>query len=425
LKSLRLALLVPLVILLGAPALRAEGGPGSPLGPGLWRLAGADPTLPQDDLEPLRHILAGAQIVGLGESFHTTGGEYRMKDRVFRFLVERMGYRALGMETSWRRAERVESYVQTCQGPIGTALRGVSSVWQSTEVQDMVQWMCEWNAAHPGDRVHFYGFDIQAQSDQDGADLIAFLGRLGIGGQDPRVAGIRACDGVETDYFLEDLPYPPELYTQCQAALAGVAAYFDGERKAIEKRTSLEDLAWARVSLVGQQAWQEEAFYLFDDGVRSALARDRGMAEVAQAIRGLRFPHARTALWAHNGHIAKNGATAYLGTDMGTHLAADLGHKYQAIGLGAHETYLDWAPARRCGLFPFPVGPGSLEGLFHDLGAGAGALADLGAHPPLLAPGAAYTFGGSGAVIPGDHFDAVIYLEVSPAMHPLAWLPCH
>ena len=64
------------------------------------------------------------------------------------------------------------------------------------------------------------------------------------------------------------------------------------------------------------------------------------MARVVQDLPGLRFPHDRVALWAHNGHIAKNGADAYFGTDMGTYLAADLGHKYQAIGLGARETYL-------------------------------------------------------------------------------------
>jgi hypothetical protein len=110
---------------------------------------------------------------------------------------------------------------------------------------------------------------------------------------------------------------------------------------------------------------------------------------------------------------------------MGTHLAADLGNKYQAIGFGAHDTFVDWVPAHRCGSFPFPVGPGSLENLFHGLGPGAGVLADLNAHPPFLAPGATYTFGGSGAMVPADHFDVAIYLEVSPAMHPLAWAPCH
>jgi len=419
---------VPLLLLLllaVAPALRAKEGSGVPIDHGLWRLAGADPTLPQDDLEPLRHILHGARYVGLGESIHTTGGEYQIKDRVFRFLVERMGFRALGMESSWLRAERVEQYVQTCQGTAADAIRGVSSVWQSTEVASMVQWLCEWNTAHPGDRVHFYGFDLQAQAAEDGAALIAFLHRLGVGDGDPRITGIQACDGVVTDYFLEDLPYPPELYQQCQAALGDVAAYFDREHKHIEKQTSREDLAWARVHLVGQQAWQEEAFYLSSDEIRAAQARDRGMAYLAQAVRDLRFPQARAALWAHNGHIAKDGAAAYFGTDMGTHLAADLGNKYQAIGFGAHDTFVDWVPAHRCGSFPFPVGPGSLENLFHGLGPGAGVLADLNAHPPFLAPGATYTFGGSGAMVPADHFDVAIYLEVSPAMHPLAWAPCH
>jgi erythromycin esterase len=135
----RLAVVLPLLLLaLLAVPLRAQGGPGIPIDHGLWRLTGTDPHLPQDDLEPLRKVIGGAKFVGLGESIHTSGGFYQLKDRTFRFLVERMGFRAFGMETSWFRADRVERYVQTCQGTPRDAIRGIFGVWQSAEVQDMV-----------------------------------------------------------------------------------------------------------------------------------------------------------------------------------------------------------------------------------------------------------------------------------------------
>lgn len=421
----RVSLLLSLCLnLLAAPAAWPQGGPGLPLDQGLWRLNGTDPTLPYDDLEPLRRIVGGSHYVALGESIHTSGGFYEMKDRVFRFLVEQMGFRVFGMETSWFNADRVERYVQTCQGTPRDALRGVFPVWRSLETEALVQWMCEWNQEHPDDRVHFYGFDIQAQAFQDGRALLAFLQRLGIGAGDSRVEGLRVCDGVEQDWLFAGLPYPPELYERCQAALAEIAAYFDAGEKEVERLTSEEDLGWARVHLVGLQAWQVVAFYIDSDILRGIDARDRAMAYVAQAIHDLRFPHARTALWAHNGHIALRGAEAYFGTDMGTHLKAALGSQYKAIGLTARETYVDWIFISLCGFVDLPVGPGSLEHVLVSAAPGAaGVLADLTAHPPFLTPGAVYTVA-SVPMVPAEQFDAVIHLDVSPMMTPTSWVPC-
>jgi erythromycin esterase-like protein len=382
-----------------------------PIQPGLWRLHGTDPTLPQADLEPLRQILRSAQYVGLGEPIHTSGGFYKLKDRVLRFLVERMGFRAFGMETPWIRADQVEQFVQTCDGSARDAIRGIFGVWQSTEVEAMVQWMCEWNLAHPNDRVHFYGFDIQNQAPQNGAALIAFLHRLGIGDEDPRIVGIRACPGVETASDLQ----------QCHAALPETAAFFDREQKPIVRRTSKQDLGWARVHLAGLQAIVERILFFGEE--RGFRARDRGMAYVARAIHDIRFPRARTVLWAHNGHLAKNvDATGYGGVEMGTVLARTLKKKYVAIGLVAHETSIDW-PGVGCGVVNLSTGDGSLEQVLQGLGESAGVLADLTARPPFLEPGGTYNVG-SASMVPVEQFNAILYLEVSPKMHPLAWTSC-
>jgi erythromycin esterase len=399
-----------------------QGGPGLPIDQGLWRLNGTDPDLPHYDLEPLRRIVGGAQFVALGESTHASGGYYEMKHRTFRFLVEQMGFRAFGMETPWVNAERTARYVQTCQGTPNQALRGIFPVWRSTETQALVRWMCDWNQAHPDDRVHFYGFDIQAQDNADVQALLAFLQRLGVGEGDPRVTGIRVCDNITEDWYFQELPYPPELYEQCHGALKEVAAYFDAQEKDIERRTSREDLAWTRIHLVGLQAWQDEMFYDLDPE-RSQSARDQAMAYVAQAIRDLRFPQARTVLWAHNGHIARAGIPFYFLDNMGGRLATELGNKYMAIGLTAREPRVDWWSLGLCGPIDQETGPGSLEHVLSVAAPGTGVLADLRAHPPFLTPGAMYRVGGA-SIVPADHFDAMIHLDVSPEMHPTFWPAC-
>lgn len=150
---------------------------GHPVLPGVYRLDGTDPGLPQADLEPLRKIVGRAPIVALGEAIHTSGGFYEMKHRVFRFLVEKMGFRAFAIETPWIDAERVSQYVQTCEGTPEAAIRGLFTVWQSAEVRDLVQWMCDWNRGHRRrqDKIHFFGFDIQ-QPEKDRPALLASSG---------------------------------------------------------------------------------------------------------------------------------------------------------------------------------------------------------------------------------------------------------
>ena len=435
-RVLRRTLPVLTLLLLGLaqPAAAAEGGfpgggPGYPLEPGVWRLHGFSPALPADDLEPLRRVIANARFVGLGESIHTSGGYYQMKDRVVRFLVQNMGFRAFGIEGPWRRTDLVNAYVQTCEGTPQEAQKPLFQVFQSAEVGAMLQWMCEWNRAHPEDRIQLYGFDVQFQTAQDIQALRAFLQRLGIGADDPRFAGFRACDGMD-ETFIPNRPYPAASYQPCNEALTAVASLFDSREEEIVAQTSKEDFAWARIALVSQQAWQEKIFFLFTSSFRSNSARDRGMAYVAQAIHSLRFPHARTALWAHNSHVAKGGdASTVRFNSMGTFLDADLGLQYTNFALASFQTSIDWfieGEPGGCDSF-LPFVPRPIETYLMNRGQGSALLADLraqGGHAPFLEEGARYGIGGLRNLILGNHFDAILFLPHSPGMTPHAWVPC-
>lgn len=425
-RVLGLAILAVLILPVGAFA--GDGNsPDGTIAPGVYRIDGFDPSLPLTDLEPLRHIVGGARIVGLGESRHTSGGFYQLKHRVFRFLVEEMGFRVFGFETPWFNAEPAAAYVQTCEGDLAAVIEGLSRPWRSTEVRDLLQWMCEWNQSHsnPEDRLYFYGFDNQRQARGNGEALIAYLEQIGLGADHPWVQGIQACDGV-AEVFWPALPFPAARYEQCQAALAATAGYFDENERALTQQTSREELAWARIHLVGQQAWQEQLFFLTADFLRAFNVRDRGMAYVAQAIRELRFPNERVALWAQNGHLMYD-AVPYVGTPgMGNYLSAALGSRYVAVAITASEVYTDWVPAGYCGLANLAVpGAVTVEDVLRGLGEEA-LLVDLdprGSHPPLLEPGTAYGLA-DGVFVLAEGFDALLYLKTSPAMHPLAWAPC-
>ena len=400
--------------------------PGFPIQPGLYRLHGIDPELPQNDLEPLKQIIGKATIVGLGESIHTSGGYYEMKHRLFRFLVERMGFRAFAFESPWQNADRVAEYVATCAGSPEEALRGLFGVWQSAETRDLVQWMCDWNRNHPKakDKLVFFGFDLQ-QPGQDGAALFAFLERIGVGSEDPRISDIRRCDGVSAPTLVPD-PIPEAGHQQCLRGLAAVERLFDEEAERLVAETSDSDFAYARLYLVGLQSWQGQAYYRgVRDFDRSIVSRDSAMAHAFRVLRDLRHPNLKTVVWAHNFHLAKDAEASGWGTDtMGFYLRETFGSSYAALALIANVPEIDWTGVG-CGEAPRLRTERTLEKRLHDLGHET-LLVDLdfpGGTPPVLAPGENYRMSETG-MKPAEQFDGAFFLEHSRKMDPLRWPSC-
>jgi erythromycin esterase-like protein len=417
----RLALAaLPLVLSLLSPA-PADARPPGEVERGVWRLDGIDPELPLDDLAPLRPILQGAHVVGLGEKIHTSGSYYTMKHRLFRFLVEEMGFRAFAIESNWAAASAVGQYVATCQGTPEAVVQNLFGVWRSQEVADLARWMCEWNQAHPGDPVTFFGFDIQ-QPQADGPALLQFLAEQGLVADDPILVGLRRCDGVSAPSQRRQVTV--ENHEACQQALDAAEAILNGidpgDPIQAPIQPSREAVEWARVHHIGLRAWQDQAFYDGRDFFRSWNMRDRGMALVFQRLRGLLAGEAKTAVWAHNSHLAAVPPLAGAYVPMGVHLRSELGHQYASVALVSSQLAVG-GPGIGCGARP--TYPESVEWHLSALGETA-LLVDLDAsgsnqsHPPYVDPDLERLVGYSWYV-PGDAYDALVYLAQSPAMTPL------
>ncbi len=393
---------------------------GNPVGPGLWRLDGEDPTLGSSaDLAPLRRMVGKATVVGLGEAWHMSGGFYSMKHRIFRDLVENMGFRVFAIESHWASGEKANRYVQTCEGSPREAIDLHINVWQSEELVDLIQWMCEWNQAHPNDRVHYYGFDIQMPH-LDGPGLIAFLGRLGIPQEHPWGAGVRQCEGVTAYHYTT--PISPAAHEQCLATLAEIEGHFQANRQSIQEQTSKEDLDLARLRLLSVRAYEDSAYYIgnipfLGGGTwnRGFNARDEAMAEVFFLQREKYFPKAKAVVWAANVHIARDVIKDGV-RPIGSFLAAKLGRNYVNFALAANRAELD---AGNCVVRD--AAPGSIEDRLHALGEDA-LLVDL-SRSNYLRPRALYEMG-TVPVQPRRHFNGILYLETSERMHPTAWPAC-
>jgi erythromycin esterase len=386
--------------------------------PGVYRLNGTDPGLPAADLEPLRRIVGNAQVVSLGESEHTVGGFHEAKDRMIRFLVAKLGFRAFALENNWEPAERLARYVDSCEGTPEDALRDVYPAWQSAEMARLVRWMCDWNQGHPDDRVHLFGFDVQ-QPSLDGRALLAFLGRLGFGSDHPWLAAVRACDGVSGPRSAG--PIPDEAYQPCMAALDAIGRHFDENAGEIVRQTSATDLQWARLRLLGLRAWEGEVHFPSDQRAHWE-SRDGAMATAFKAIHDLRAPGARTILWAHNAHIWESPHPTFYGARMmGSRLHEMYGRAYVSIGLVGWTVEID--DLESCGPIEQPPADSveaRLESLRQDF-----LLADLAnpARPPFFANNRLYDLYFA-RVRPRLYFDALVWLRHARKMEPLFWPPC-
>lgn len=421
---LRHAFLALLLAVLPAGASEPSAPPdGDPAGPGLWRIHGTDPSLPQDDLAPLRGLIGDATVVGLGESIHTSGGFYRLKHRVIRDLIEHAGFRLVTFETGWYGGDRVEAYLQKCAGSPDGPMESIFGIWQSEEVRDLLTWMCRWNKSHrrPADRVHFMGFDIQNENGQIRANvtaLRAFLKRIGVPPTDPRAADLERCDGVGVSEPFGGIQTAD--YVPCAAALRAIDELFTRDGAKIQRRTSKKDFAWAKLHRLGMAAWEDASYNLHRGGNAYTDARDYGMAATFLGLRELRYPRAKAIVWAHNDHIAESDHDPRTPgvVMMGQHLAQALGSSYFTAALGAKVTEIDWDLA--CGPAPHYGDDPSVEHFLHRLGLGD-LLVDL--HASTAIPDGVHLLGDTQG-IPALQWDALLYLERSPKMSPLAWPSC-
>ncbi|MEQ1565072.1 MAG: erythromycin esterase family protein [Myxococcota bacterium] len=366
-----------------------------PVAPGVWALDGLDEDLPPDDLAPFFDAVGDAQFVGLGETIHTSGGYQQAKFRLVKALVEEKGFRAVGYESPWEDILAAQKYVRTCRGSSDDALQEFLWVWEDIALRDMLEWMCEWNEEHPDDPVTIWGWDNQQPWD-DGPLLDAYFAESAPADAPALSAGISTCLGVDRGdanglYYSSDYT---ELYltgvdeadnAACMAGLAAVVDYFDTNEAALVAATSEDALAWARVSLVGLEGWQQASVTQTTDCGASYEARDRANTYLLQEIHRLTIPDAKTVIWAHNAHLGFDTQSltgrygdpegeAYVGgcegtwEGMGTLLHASLGDAYRPFALAGYEVRIGWSGWDEPQVVPYD--PRAAERLLHELGVG-------------------------------------------------------
>ena len=104
----------------------------------------------------------GVELLGLGEPMHGAEAFLQLRNRIFQRLVERHGFTAIAVESSFPRGRRIDEFVHG-RGDSGdyaaVASSGFSHNFGAAEGnRELIEWMRAHNAAH-GRAIQFYGFD--------------------------------------------------------------------------------------------------------------------------------------------------------------------------------------------------------------------------------------------------------------------------
>lgn len=399
--------------------------PPEPIRPGIYALDGQEFDLPLRDLAPLGTLVGDADIVGLGEVVHSSGGLYELKARAVRYLVSELGFRFIALESNWAASEPLADYVQTCEGTLSDLMlnRTLERAYATTELEELIQWMCEWNQMHPDDRVQFSGFDVR----EPWSDSTKLRGVLQTAGTETEAirSGLLRCiakdASTESEYHAlfsgGPIPHTPKDHSACIDALDEVDTWL--ESAGLEE----EQTALVRLFAVGLRAVEGQVYYWPGniDGAQGASyvasieARATGLADRLDQLIRLRHEGQRTVVWAANIHVqyelqdAMGGFVGVGAFEMGAHLRSRHGLSYRAIATLAHDLWVA-PPGESERPHGVPLATDSLEQLLVELGE-THLFVDLAAQD-LIDPSVRSELGYLWQV-PISQYDGVLFLETS------------
>lgn len=286
-------------------------------------LPSGSPLLYEDGIfAPLDPTFMNCSVIGLGEAAHGAKEFFELKHRLFRYLVENHGFRALAYEMNFGLALDIDRYVTHSVGNIDSLLSTFYWIQANEEVLNLLCWMREYNRDRPeADKVHFIGIDSQLDIWDIGRfeRLIREFYPIASEELTAPIEDVRAYGKI--DY--KELS--PDEYGRIGKALDSIKAAIQatcrqGDRHGFLIAARLAD------GLIRSHEFLYDVYQGLDN------PRDKHLASQALWIGEYLGEGTPLALWAHNAHVGRDPSYDKYGNgSMGRFLADSLGSDYVVI----------------------------------------------------------------------------------------------
>ena len=278
-----------------------------------------------DDLAEIGSIVGSARVVALGEATHGTREFFRMKHRVFEYLVERQGFTHFTIEATMPEARAMDRFVTRGEGDPARLLSNLYFwTWNTQEVMDLILAMRAYNVRVGEPRLRFFGFDMQ--SPQQAIDSVrAMLTRLDPAAEAQATVSMACLDVARAAANTYDVTRYQSATTVAQRVACGdsldaMVTRVSRGRAGWAGRMAADDLDWLEQYATLVRQWQRLAQATLNTGV----VRDRAMADNLLWI-AAREPSAKLFVWAHNQHVTRRSGA------MGANLAQALSDQYRVL----------------------------------------------------------------------------------------------
>jgi erythromycin esterase len=238
-----------------------------------------------NDINFLHGTLKEKDLISLGEVTHGTKEVYTYKDRLIRYLVSSLNYKAIAFEADDSGLEVIDNYIN---GEIDSAV-------MSPNYKSLFVWLREFNKAkHKNDKVHLYGLEIREFS--GAIDRILAANEQINAGDKKVLLRVKSLPFAKVD----------------KESLEGLKEVCNRLPKTLYNKMLMQLI---------------ENYHNFISNGKIGF-RDKAMAENAIAIKES-TENKKLIIWAHNGHVAK---TSLYGTPtMGEYLFKSYNDKYYVI----------------------------------------------------------------------------------------------
>lgn len=392
--------------------------------------------------DSVKAVVGAARVVALGEPTHGAEEPLALRNGLFRYLVEHLGFTAIALESGLVEAKRVNDFVMGGAGDAKQIARdnltwGVGAYAQNVQ---LLQWLRQYNddLAHAR-KVKFYGIDLTG-GDEGGQfkpsrialdDALAYLQRLAP--EDARVAHAELQPFLDRFTRGQYAKLSADEQKRLRAAVENLIHILERKRQRLIDASSEHDYEWAlRSAISGGQ--MEELFRLCppdapDNGLSPDLysgwnARDADMADNVQWVLRREGPAGRIFVFAHNVHVENTPLRGGIWNvfrqplkPMGQHLRAALGEQLLIIGTSSAKN--------GAGVPAATEQPGSLDTVLSRVGPkhflldirlarqAPAALSWLGQRQSLRA-----NFTTQMELAPASAFDAIAFMDELTAAHP-------
>lgn len=269
------------------------------------------------DLVPLKSVIGGAHVVALGEPTHGVHESLAFRNRLFRFLVERMGFTAIALESGFTESINARSFIEDGIGDAETATRTglTGGPHPYLENRELIQWMRDYNAAAAASgrrKIRLYGLDVTSGARLAGPRRVIDYALTFLSRADPATAQeIRnslgdSLPGIDDGEFGS---LSAAAQVKFDTSIKAIAKAMQESRKSLIAHSSDDEYRWALHNL---EVARQLAFLLPLTPPRSAgmsawvptvTYKDSAMAENVEWALKNEGPGGRLLVFAHDGHV--------------------------------------------------------------------------------------------------------------------------